>query len=91
MTDTEPSKSPCKACLVTKPLKHICKVVSKRAFKPFDRIHLNTFMINPIAYNSYKYRLIFTDEALYVCWGYLFKGKNKAFVYTKQFTALVKT
>ena len=48
-------------------------------------------MINPIAYNSHKYGLIFTDEALYVRWGYLFKGKNEAFVYTKQFTALVET
>ena len=63
LTDTEPSKSPCKACSVAKPLKHIRKVVSKRAFKPFDRIHLDTFIINPIAYNSHKYGLIFTDEA----------------------------
>jgi hypothetical protein len=62
LTNANFPKSPCKACSIAKPLKHMRKVTSKRVFEPFDKIHVDTFMINPVGYNSHKYGLIFTDE-----------------------------
>jgi hypothetical protein len=91
LTNANLPKSPCKACSIAKPLKYIRKVVSKRVSKPFDKIHVDTFMINPVRYNGHKYGLIFTDEDMYARWGYIFKEKSKVFIYVKHFTALVDT
>ena len=47
-------------------------------------------MIKPLGLKGHKYRMILIDEATYVCWGYTFKEKNKAFDCFKKYIAIVK-
>ena len=91
LSDSKYSKSPYKTYLIIKPLKYIQRVTTKRAFKPFNKIYINTFIINPIGYNNYKYGLILIDESIYIRQVYLFKEKNEALIYLNQFIPLVKT
>jgi hypothetical protein len=58
-------KSPCEACSITKPLKYQRKLSTKRAFEVFNKVHVDTFIIDLVAYNSHKYRIVFTDKATY--------------------------
>jgi hypothetical protein len=84
-------KSPCEACSIAKPLKYQRKLSTKRAFEVFDKVHVDTFMIDPVAHNGHKYGIVFTDEATHARWGYTFKAKDEAFNCVKQFIAMVET
>lgn len=81
----------CEPCALAKPLRHTRKVATKRVFNVFDKVWVDTFMINPAGLNGHKYGIIFTDEATHCRWGYTFKHKNDAFECVKKMMALAKT
>ena len=47
-------------------------------------------MIKPSGLKGHKYRIILTDKATHVHWGYTFKEKNEAFDCLKKYIAIVK-
>ena len=56
-------KKICEACELAKPLRHTRKVVTKRVFDAFEKVHMDMFKITLVGYNRHKYRIIYTDKA----------------------------